>query len=951
MPPLLVGPQRLLCRRQRRAWWPWRSRAGSVTSLGDAYYSEPVAALTAMGVFAGTECDAGFCPGEAIDRKTMAVWTVRVLTGQDPPTVSQTRFSDVDAESFYAPFVGRMAQLGITAGCGDGTRYCPDRNVTRAQMAAFLSRAYSLADGPDPGFTDVPAGAWYAADVARLAASGITAGCGDGTGFCPGRDTTRAQMATFLWRAEQRSDDAPAVEVPTDGGAVTVPRGGSFLAEFDAVTVEAPRGALSGEARVSLSETSVGAADVPEGEELATAPIAVEVTGAEIVRPLTFRFLVDTSSLTPTGVVPAWYSDELGSWVPLVTQDVVIGDGEVTFKANLADVEAASAVTAYGPAVYAGSAGFAAHALVVPLVVVGLIVFGGIAAGVAVAALTSDSVSDALRRFFGLTVDEPQCGNRLPQWVAGVSDSEKGLPKDRPRLHTCAESTGEDLRVKVANNRNYGVEITASEGGHPVSLSGGNNPIGALDIAIKEAAEEIIGESYLWPLSQSEFVLAQQSSDWTASSRSTEAAAVVDGIRLGLDLLKVALPAIEQANNAAIVTCVRALLDQVGRRSIDIGNRYEWTSILSTVASCFVPSAPAYSQLDSKAREALGKVKSALGWISTAKSAADWGITFADLVKDARTAAPTITVSVVPPFIESAGRYRAISGTCAIRTDETLICSGEQRDDFSPFSPEGTYQDVAGVPYYGGFCAIRTSGDLICWSRSPRTDWQQFGFEGTFKSIAAIPDNHWNQEQFMVLDTDGYVVYNDNRRGQYCRPGQTPTSSCRFGRVGRFGSAIGGNYINDSAPFKAITAGGKSFCAIGAADQIVCWQISSSLERLDRDIQDDRDRGETYKAVATSGRHICAIRTDDTIKCWGEYFSDSPAGTFKSLGVSGRCGIRTDGTIACWGPYSEDPPEGTYQTLDEIYTCAIRTDGAIVCWGRLAYAIRRLTDGKLYRWL
>ena len=192
---------------------------------GDAYYSEPVAALAAMGVFEGTECDAGFCPGEAIDRKTMAVWTVRVLTGQDPPAVSQTRFSDVDAESFYAPFVERMAQLGITAGCGDGTRFCPDRSVTRAQMAVFLSRAYSLADGPDPGFSDVPAGAWYAADVARLAASGITAGCGDGTGFCPGRDTTRAQMATFLWRAEQRSDDAPAVEVPTDGGAVTVPAG------------------------------------------------------------------------------------------------------------------------------------------------------------------------------------------------------------------------------------------------------------------------------------------------------------------------------------------------------------------------------------------------------------------------------------------------------------------------------------------------------------------------------------------------------------------------------------------------------------------------------------------------------------------------------------------------------------------------------------------------------
>ena len=51
--------------------------------------------------------------------------------------------------------------------------------------------------------------AWYAADVARLAASGITQGCGDGTAFCPGRDTTRAQMATFLHRALNLADDVP----------------------------------------------------------------------------------------------------------------------------------------------------------------------------------------------------------------------------------------------------------------------------------------------------------------------------------------------------------------------------------------------------------------------------------------------------------------------------------------------------------------------------------------------------------------------------------------------------------------------------------------------------------------------------------------------------------------------------------------------------------------------
>ena len=166
----------------------------------DAYYSAAVADLAATGVLAGTECAQGFCPGDAIDRKTMAVWVVRIRDKADPPAVPESRFGDVDAAGFHARFVERMAELGVTGGCGDGTNYCPDRSVTRAQMAVFLSRAFNLPDGPDPGFGDVPTDAWFTADVARLAASGITAGCGDGTNYCPDRDTTRAQMAAFLTR-------------------------------------------------------------------------------------------------------------------------------------------------------------------------------------------------------------------------------------------------------------------------------------------------------------------------------------------------------------------------------------------------------------------------------------------------------------------------------------------------------------------------------------------------------------------------------------------------------------------------------------------------------------------------------------------------------------------------------------------------------------------------------
>ena len=168
----------------------------------DSYYSEAVAALADSGIFDGTECAEGMlCPEASIDRKTMAVWTVRVLDGQDPTQTSGDRFTDVDANSFHAPFIERMAELGVTAGCGDGTAFCPDDTVTRAQMAVFLTRGFNLDPGPDPGFSDVAPNAWYYNQAAALAASGITAGCGDGTTFCPNQPTTRAQMATFLARA------------------------------------------------------------------------------------------------------------------------------------------------------------------------------------------------------------------------------------------------------------------------------------------------------------------------------------------------------------------------------------------------------------------------------------------------------------------------------------------------------------------------------------------------------------------------------------------------------------------------------------------------------------------------------------------------------------------------------------------------------------------------------
>ena len=133
----------------------------------------------------------------------MAVWLVRVLDGADPAPVSESRFADVAASEDAAPFVERLAALGVTSGCGDGSLFCPYDSVSRAEMAVFLYRAFGLPDAEESaGFVDVADGHWAAGHIDALAASGITSGCrSEPWSFCPDGSVTKAEMAVFLFRA------------------------------------------------------------------------------------------------------------------------------------------------------------------------------------------------------------------------------------------------------------------------------------------------------------------------------------------------------------------------------------------------------------------------------------------------------------------------------------------------------------------------------------------------------------------------------------------------------------------------------------------------------------------------------------------------------------------------------------------------------------------------------
>ncbi len=84
-------------------------------------------------------------------------------------------------------------------GISDGTE--PNAAINRAQMVTMLWRAAGQPTaGGTANFTDVPADSYYANAVSWAVEGGITAGVGDGR-FDPAATCTRAQIATFLWRA------------------------------------------------------------------------------------------------------------------------------------------------------------------------------------------------------------------------------------------------------------------------------------------------------------------------------------------------------------------------------------------------------------------------------------------------------------------------------------------------------------------------------------------------------------------------------------------------------------------------------------------------------------------------------------------------------------------------------------------------------------------------------
>ena len=115
--------------------------------------------------------------------------------------VDALSFTDVSVKEYYFDAIAWAVKNAITEGVND-TIFAPGASCTRAQMVTFLWRANG---SPEPTvtelpFTDVAVDAYYAKAVLWAVENGITTGTNDTT-FDPDGVVTRAEAVTFLWRA------------------------------------------------------------------------------------------------------------------------------------------------------------------------------------------------------------------------------------------------------------------------------------------------------------------------------------------------------------------------------------------------------------------------------------------------------------------------------------------------------------------------------------------------------------------------------------------------------------------------------------------------------------------------------------------------------------------------------------------------------------------------------
>ena len=179
---------------------------------------EAVEEMAARGLISGFP-DGTFRQNDPVTRAQSTIFIGRVQ-GIDGYHDVELPYSDVSPSQAAFPYIAYYAYNNVFE---LGSRFYPDTNLTRAEIARTVVKALHLNGTPDVPFFDVPAAHPDAVYINALAANGLTSGVGSNK-YDPNGIVTRGQMALFMLNIdnfigeteEPQSDQGPIYTIDPD---------------------------------------------------------------------------------------------------------------------------------------------------------------------------------------------------------------------------------------------------------------------------------------------------------------------------------------------------------------------------------------------------------------------------------------------------------------------------------------------------------------------------------------------------------------------------------------------------------------------------------------------------------------------------------------------------------------------------------------------------------------
>lgn len=156
--------------------------------------------LTEREVISGY-ADGRFGTQDPITRAQAAAMLIRTFGWGDLSNQPDPGYPDVSPKHWAYYEIAAMKNAGFYAPEGS---FQPEKKVTRAEMADMLVRTFSLTSPSGAKFADLDRSHWAYDAINILATNRITTGYEDGT-FRPDRLVTRAEFAVFVSRAMEES--------------------------------------------------------------------------------------------------------------------------------------------------------------------------------------------------------------------------------------------------------------------------------------------------------------------------------------------------------------------------------------------------------------------------------------------------------------------------------------------------------------------------------------------------------------------------------------------------------------------------------------------------------------------------------------------------------------------------------------------------------------------------